>query len=220
MKLFDFLKKSSNSLILAAIMLPVSEMKEWKLEKYAKIKPNNVSFSKEGLQIAVKNSASPIFYSFGKNIKIKKIKAQGTFFGLPIFSPEKAKNSKDSEDLPLRIGLIVNGDKKLTGFKKFFVPDWVKHLYEQVPTEMGLDHVYFFNLVQDKNLVGTIKIHSNSDLIKEEYIQHISEAGQFKIDYSLKSPMLAFATWLGADGDDTNSEFSVLISQLEFEYDE
>lgn len=207
------------SFVFGLLILPLSEMKAWKIEQYSKIPPNQVSISKEGMRVSVKKSASPIFYSFGQQLKIKKINVTGVFSGLPVFSPNSTQGEKGADDFPLRIGLIVPGDKKLGGIKKLFASDWVKRLYEQVPADIGLDHVHFFNLVQNKNLVGQIRVHPSSDLIKEEFIHLIKSSGPFIFEHTLISPLNAVALWLSIDGDDTKSEFDVTITHLEFEYE-
>jgi hypothetical protein len=170
------------------------------------------------MEIKVKESASPIFYSFDRKYKIIGFKVAGEFKGLPIFKNIADQGNKKVDDYPLRIGLIVSGDKKISGLKKFFAPDWVIRLYEQIPSEFGLDHVHFFNVTQNKNQLGLKRIHPSSDLITEEFIKLVDKPGSFNIEHRLKEPLSVLGIWLSVDGDDTMSEYSVILSNLEIEW--
>jgi hypothetical protein len=51
------------SLMLGVLILPLPDSAKWNLEKYSKLAQNEVVFAKNGMEIQVKKSASPIFYA-------------------------------------------------------------------------------------------------------------------------------------------------------------
>ena len=205
------------NVLIGALVLPLQDPNSWKIEKYSKIPQNEVIFQKNGMEIKVKKSASPIFHSFDKKYNITGIKVAGEFKGLPNLKNQNDQGNKKADDYPLRIGLIISGDKKLSGLKKFFAPDWIVRLYDQIPTEFGLNYVYFFNVTQNQNQIGLKRIHPSSDLITEEFIKFVEKPGSFEIEHRLKEPLSVLGIWLSIDGDDTLSEYSIILSKLEFE---
>lgn len=210
--------KYAKSLLLSTLILPMQDISHWKLEKYSKIPKNEVVFSEKGMQIIVKKSASPIFYSLNTQLKFTGFKITGEFRGLPHFTAVKQQGTKAYDDYPLRLGLIIPGAKTLTGVKKFFAPEWVTRLYSQIPAELGLDHVHFFNVTQNKDQLGLSRIHPSTELITEEFIHFIEHPGPFNFAYTFKQPINSIGLWISIDGDDTKSDYNVQISHLEFNY--
>ena len=212
--------KHFKNILFGVLAIPLQDPNIWTLEKYSNISKHEVSFQKSGMEIRVKDSASPIFYSLKRKYKITGFKVTGDFKGIPKFKSPTDQGNKNADDYPLRIGLIVPGDKQLNGLKKLFAPEWVTRLYTQIPSDFGLDHVHFFNITQNKNQLGSVRVHPSSALILEEFISLIEKPGVFKIDYHLKEPLSAIGLWLSIDGDDTDSEFTVILSNLELEWHE
>ena len=210
--LFLFLEKN---LLLALIVIPTENLSDWKIDKFSKIPPNIVSASKLGLLVKVKGSAGPIIYPFKAKVTISEFTIAGDFKGLPVFSEKSKQGGKGFDDYALRIGFIVPGEKKLTGLKKLFAPQWVKQLYAQVPEGTGLDHIQFFNVTQNVDQLGQQRHHPASDLIHEDFFKLVDIKGPFNYKYSFKTPLDALAVWISIDGDDTQSEFDVLINKLE-----
>lgn len=196
-------------------MIPLDNNSGWNLEKFSNIKSNQVEFSNAGILVQVKKSASPLIYKFNTKKSVQGFKIKGEFKGLPFFEMADKQGQKGFDDYALRIGFIVPGEKKLTGIKKLFAASWVKQLYAQLPEELGLDYIQFFNFTQSREQVGTGRIHPSTDLIKEEFINYVKNQGPFQIEYNLKTPKDAVALWISIDGDDTQSDFDVLISNLE-----
>jgi len=217
-KKINFQNLQFRKLILGILILPLQEKADWQLEKYSKLPPHEVNFSKSGMEVKVTQSASPIFYSFKRSFKIKGFKISGDFKGLPHFEKVEQQGSSGFDDYPLGIGLIVPGSKKLDGVKKFFAADWVKRLYSQVPKDMGIDHVQFYNWTQNPKLVGTSRTHPKADLIKQDFISLVNSPGSFTLQYKLPKIIPAFGLWISIDGDDTKSNFTVNISNFEIEY--
>lgn len=205
-----------SSLFLCSILvIPTDKIDGWKSEKFSKIPSNEVSISSNRLLIRVNSSASPLIFPLKSIEKVTGFTVSGEFLGLPKFSDVTKQGQKKFDDYVLKIGLVVPGQKTLEGLKKFFAPQWVKHLYAQVPEGMGLDHIHFFNISQNQSQIGKIRKHPASDLIEEEFIALVRAAGPFAYDFKVNRPLETAAIWIGIDGDDTKSNFDVVISKLE-----
>lgn len=207
--------KALKQLLLVAVIIPLNNQADWKIEKYSNIRSNEVSFSDRGMLVKVLKSASPLVYKLESKFVVAGFKVKGEFFSLPQFKDITKQGEKKADDYVLRVGFIVPGENKLTVLKKMFATSWAKQLYAQVPDNMGLDRIQFYNITQNKEQVGESRIHPLSDLIHEEFIDSVSNGGVFNFEYKLKKPIEAVALWISIDGDDTQSEFSVLISSLE-----
>ena len=62
--------------------------------------------------------------------------------------------------------------------------------------------------------VGVVRQHPESD---EHVVTSIDADGRFAIDHSLERATPVLALWLGSDGDDTLSTFSVTLERIELE---
>lgn len=199
----------------AVLVIPTEKLDGWRTEKFSNIPSNEVSASGNGLLVRVRKSASPLIFPLKSPLKILGFKITGEFRGLPKFSDTSKQGQKRSDDYALRVGLIIPGEKRLSGVKKFFASQWVKQLYSQVPSGLGLDHVHFFNVTQNPSQAGKSRVHPASDLMREEFIALAEKNGPFTYEYSLKQPLEAVAVWISIDGDDTKSEYEVLLSRME-----
>ena len=126
--------------LFAFIMIPISSPEGWDAEKYSKIPGNEVKFSKAGIQIKVKESASPLIYSLKETPEIIGFEVSGKLTGLP---------KPGVDDSPLRIGFVLPGKRKLNFFKRMLAADWVKRLYDKAPKGSGIDGIHFFNMTLD-----------------------------------------------------------------------
>ena len=202
---------------LAVLAIPTTSMEGWRIERFGKTRQNEVTASKSGLRIRIRNSASPLIYPLKSPVRVGKFTIEGKFFGLPKFSNASRQGQKGFDDYALRLGLVVPGDRRLTGVKAIFTPLWIKNLFHQVPEGMGLGHIQFFNFTQNPTQVGKSRIHPISDLMREDFVTLIQGTGEFKYEHTLVNPIEAAAVWISIDGDDTSSEYEVLISRLEFQ---
>lgn len=201
--------------LLAAFVLPVNSLDEWKTEKFSKGAGNEVTASEAGLLIKVRSSASPLILPLKEKQVVSSFKVQVRFSDLPKFSDVSKQGARGADDFPLRVGFIVPGEKTLTGVKKMFASSWVKHLFSQVPQNTGLDRIEFFNVVQNKALLGTSREHPASDLLRENFIYFVDKPGVVSIEHKLKVPIEAVALWISVDGDDTKSSYDVEIMKIE-----
>lgn len=209
--------KSFQSFLLAAIVIPTNSLKDWKTEKFSSVPKNETTASPNGLLIQVKSSAGPLIFPLKSKIKIVGFKIRGEFQGLPKISNPSLQGEKGSDDYPLRLGFIIPGEKKLSGFKKMIAARWVKNLYEQVKDGTGIDSIHFFNVTQNHQQVGKTRTHPASELFQEEFFAEVKHSGPFAYDFQFEKPIEAIAVWLSIDGDDTKSTFDVFISNLELQ---
>lgn len=207
--------KMARALSLSVLIIPVQESRTWQIDRYSNIPPNEVTFAAQGLNIHVKSSSNPLTYPILPAKKITGFRIKGIFRGLPRIADLEKQGLKGFDDFPLRVGFIIAGDKKLSGMKSLFAPAWVKNLYAKIPEGQGLDHVRFYNVTQNPSQKGTQRVHPGSDLIQEEFFETVTAPGAFDYDYNFKQPLTSLATWISVDGDDTKSEYEVLISSFE-----
>ncbi len=208
-----------STLFLAVLALPTQVKDQWALETYSRIPVNDVSFSGEGIRIKVRKSASPLMIPLSQSGKITGFKITGEFHGLPQIPEGRRQGEKGADDYALRLGLIVPGSKQLSGWQKLLAPTWVKNLYQKMPAGLGLEGVHFFNITQNPAQVNSARVHPASELIREEFIAHVSKIGPFQYEYRLKEALPAVALWISVDGDDTQSNYDVVISSLELRSD-
>ena len=207
--------KGFQSFLFAAIVIPTNSLTDWKTEKFSSVPKNETTVSPDGLLIRVNSSAGPLIFPLKSKIKIIGFKIRGEFQGLPKISNLSLQGEKGFDDYPLRLGFVIPGEKKLSGFKKMIAAQWVKNLYEQVKDGTGIDSVRFFNVTQNPEQLGKSRTHPASDLFQEEFFSEVKQSGPFVFDFQFKEPLEAVAVWLSIDGDDTKSAFAVLISSLE-----
>jgi hypothetical protein len=205
----------SMSRLLAAVLIPLAPAGEWQQESFRKIPSHRISHENGQLSISVRQSASPLIYRLESPRLISGFRVEGEFKSLPRFKNSSLQGSKGHDDFALRVGFIVPGDKKLTGVRKLLAADWVKRLYAGVPDGSGIDRVHFFNLVQSRALIGKTRTHPASDLIVEEFSGFVEKPGRFVFEHSLDQPMKAAALWFSSDGDDTKSDFDLILTKIE-----
>lgn len=218
-------KRFSPIFLSAWVAIPLGSA-DWKNEKYSKIPGNVVTFEKPSdgsssstIKIAVDRSASPLFHLLDGTKQVKGVRVRGKIQGKLNLSETKRQGAKGADDFGLRFGLVVPGSKTLSGLKTLFAAEWVKRLFALAPKTSGLDRVEFFNVVQDSRLKGQTRQHPSSDLLFERFPTLVGDGGEFVVNESLANPIPALALWLGADGDDTNSKFSVEIKGIELDVD-
>lgn len=206
-------------LLAVAFVVPLNSDLGWQILSYKKIAANTVAFSAAGMNVKVKSSASPIIYKLPQVNEVEKITVKGRLKGQMKLSAEVAKQgAKGFDDFVFRVGLVVPGNKKLNFFQRKIAPNWVLQLHKLAPADSGVDRIEFFNVVNDKSLLGQKRTHPLSDLIVENFVWQapaMTENGtEFEFVYELPQKMQAAALWLAIDGDDTKSEFEIEILSM------
>ena len=195
-------------------VVPLSSEKWYSLE-YSSIPENKVTFNSNGIHIQVRSSASPLIYSMSDHpLKIQKISIKGTLSSLlNISSPEK-QGEKGLDDFNLRLGLVLLGKLRLSGYQRLFAAAWVKKLFTLAPKDQGIEHIYFLNGVLHPNLVNQTRAHPLSGYIHEHYAWLMDETGSFNYTHTLSHPKDVVALWISSDGDDTASDFDLQIENI------
>lgn len=196
----------------AAVVIPVSSPEGWTELQFRKIPANTVSHSAEGVQVTVKNSASPLIYKLPTPAVVTAVEVELQIQGELKF-PGGANDFQ--EDSYFRLGLVAEGDKKLSRVQKMFAPAWVEKLYSLAPEGVGLDKIYFLNVAGGEAKIGAARLHPKSELMSEQIVK-IRKTGENRIvfSHSLQPPQKVAALWISIDGDDTKSEFKTVIQKL------
>lgn len=200
--------------------VPVADPLAWQDLTYRRIPPNTVGFSSSGLSIAVRSSASPLIHPLPAPLRIKKVIVQLEVIGA-LAKPSDA--GRWDEDSLFRMGLVVNGDKRLSAFSRALAPAWVKRLYSLAPKDGGIDRIVFLMMGSPSATIGARRLHPSSELL-EERIAWLDDGapGLRKLEAVLDPPLDVSALWISADGDDTKSAYALRIKSVEVvhaEYD-
>ena len=200
--------------MMGIVIIPLNFQGQWIDEKFSGRPQNNVTFSAQGMNVSVSSSASPLLYPFEQVKRIVKFEVEGEFKGLPKLKDPSLQGSKDYDDYPLRIGLIIDGEMQLTGLKKAFAPEWIKKIYESLRGEQGIDHIEFYNVTQNLDQLKTTRTHFASKLLKENFFAHVAKPEKFNYSVTLDKPQRVRGLWISIDGDDTKSNYEVRINKL------
>ena len=199
------------------LVIPLSLTSSWHIGSYSNIRPNKVTFENNSMIINIDKSASPLIYSFDKAKKISGFDVAGKFIGLPKLSNLSLQGEKGFDDYPLRMGIILKGDKKLSFMQKIVSPDWLKKLYSSIPANEGIDYVQFYNVTQNPAQLNTSRIHPLSSLLKENFFALVKNDGAFSYKVKFDESLNVSGVWISSDGDDTLSKYQVIINKLDLE---
>lgn len=196
--------------------MPLKSAENWQNLSFSKIPSNQVEFTGDGIRVEVKKSASPLIFPLQSPKFIQGLKVKGQVSHLIAFKDPLNQGEKGLDDCILRVGLVIPGEKKLNWATKLVAADWVKKLYSLAPEGSGIDHIYFLNLVQSEELKGNERTHPLSELIREKNEWVIHGAGEFELSADFLKAKKVAALWISIDGDDTGSQYTVDISNIEF----
>lgn len=198
-----------------SVQIPVGDRRAWQDLTYRRIPPNTVKFSSSGLSIAVRSSASPLIHPLQTPRRVKKVIVRLEVAGNLAKPAEAAKWDEDSQ---FRLGLVVDGDKRLTGLSRALAPDWVKRLFSLAQNGGSIDRILFLMMGRPPAKIGDRRLHPSSDLI-EERIAWLADGGRGtrSLEAVLDTPLPVSALWISADGDDTRSDYALRIESIELE---
>lgn len=196
--------------LLAAV--PLTSPPAWQVLSYRGIPPNRVSFDPNGLTIAVSRSASPVVHALSAPTFVTGVRARGQIVGRLNTTPARQGLAGD-DDFALRIGIVEAGTRQPGFFERRFAPGWVRQLFALAPAGTGVEQIRFFNLGLDVSQIGWTRRHPLSELLQEEVVAVPDADGRFTIALEI-SRVQALAVWLAADGDDTDSTFTVHLEHL------
>lgn len=199
----------------ALIAIPLASSDGWQVLSYRKIPRSQVTFSTEGLLIAVDGSAGPVVYPLAAPVRVARLEALGQVVRGELRVPNaRLQGREGSDDFVMRIGLVETGTRRLGLWQRLVAADWLKKLFALAPPDAGISRVRFFNVGLDRSMVGFSRQHPLSDLLYEEVVTSPDEHGSFRVSVALDPAPEVAAVWLAADGDDTGSRFTVRLSSL------
>ncbi len=205
--------------LFASFMIPLNDQGAWQVLKYRKLSSNKVVFGSSGLEIGVKNSASPVIYPFSKIQKVRGVRILGRVTGHLNIAKGTVQGDQLADDYQVRVGFVLKGQKRLNAIQKMLAADWIVKLYELAPPEVGIDKIYFLNATQIASSLGRYRKHPVSDLLEERVLWRLPEDGDFSLEHRFSEINEVLALWLSSDGDDTKSEYLVQISKIELDVD-
>jgi hypothetical protein len=186
----------------------------WEVLSYKGIPENEVSSDSGKLIIKVNASAGPIIHPLPKSIVIKSLSVNARVIG-EINTGNFVQGQKGADDFVFRIGLVLEGNKTLNFFQKAIAPSWIKKLHSLAKGSQGVDSIYFYNVVSQKELVGQSRSHPLSKLLKENYSIFLSSENKtFELNLKDLPSRKVLALWISVDGDDTKSKFTTIIDSI------
>ncbi len=196
--------------------------KNFEVLTFSSIKPNVVAFHDKEIKITVEGSASPLIYPLKKPKMFKRVSLKGKIKGkLNLPSPKKInQGDKGADDFTFRLGLVTEGKKTLNFFQRAIAPSWITKLYSlgKKARASGIKEIVFYNVVQEKSLLGKEREHPISELLKEKFIIAPNKEGEFEMTLTEKDlpDENIVALWISCDGDDTKSSYEISLSDITF----
>lgn len=199
----------------AGLLASFTQPPAWKALEFDGVASNRISYGDGAMTIDVSKSGSPLVSVFPATVKVKEVIVTGTVKG----SLDLATRdfwTKNHDDALLRLGLIEPGSKKLSAIQRLAAPRWIKTLEKMFSGKMkGLGKIQCFHLMPDASLIGETRVNPMGDTFIETIQAAPKADGSFVLNVSFPDePLTVAGLWLLADGDDTNSSFSVTITDI------
>ena len=203
----------------AMFLVPLTEKGDFKELVYRSIPKHNIDFTKQGMKVQVNSSAMPLIYPLKEKVRVSGIELKGNVDKLVQFkqgiSQGTIKGKSHKDDYILRIGLVLDGDKRLNWFQKKISPAWVLKLYALAPEGEGIERIQFYNVTQQKEELGKGGVHPlGKGLIHDKNQWLLSQAGDFSFSMKLNEERKVHALWISIDGDDTKSKYTLTLKEL------
>lgn len=190
----------------------------WQLLEYSRIPANQVTETEQGLRIAIDASASPLIYLFEQPVEISRLMVTGQMGALPSIPPGSKQGDRGADDFPLRVGLVLEGDRTLKFAQRLVAAKWVRTLFDLAPADTGIDRILFLNLANPGEPGWQQREHPDGrGLFTETILKQVEAHQPFMVDYTLAMPKRVLALWISSDGDDTGSEYALNINSISYE---
>lgn len=197
-----------------AVDVPVDDLSLWRPLEFNNIPPNRVSIEDGGLRIAVRDSASPLIYSFDEPLVLTGMTVAASWEG-ELRIPQGAKQGDDNaDDFVLKFGIVEAGEQTLNWLQRRLAADWIKQLHKLAPRGSGIGRINFLSTTQQSDLLGSARVHPLNDLLHEQRITLLDGPGAIEMSYRYDEPVEALGLWISSDGDDTSSAFALTISEI------
>ncbi|MAS95174.1 MAG: hypothetical protein CMO55_18410 [Verrucomicrobiales bacterium] len=191
--------------LIVSVSLALSAGSGWETLQFDGVQENQVRFTGSQITVSVNDSASPIIYPFSNTRTVTEILVSGSVSG-----ELKAGTWDDSL---LRVGVIETGTRKLTPLERISAPDWVKQLSSRMSG--GVERIHCFLLMPEKERIGEIRTNPDMKLFRETITSAPNADGSFTMQIELSHPVESPGLWILSDGDDTSSQFTISINQIE-----
>ncbi|MGE4107337.1 MAG: hypothetical protein AB7F66_09000 [Bacteriovoracia bacterium] len=217
----DF-KSRFRIIYLAAFLVPLDPSDAWFQIRYSKIPVSTYQFKGNSLLVDVKQSAGPLIYRLSEPKIVKRLSISGRFSDLPKIPEGSVQGDRKSDDFILRIGVIDEGKETVSGFSRLFAPSWLVDLVDHLtPKKAGYGGLRLFLISNMPGPLWTERSHPSHSSIHENIIRRIKSVGRFKENIELDDfSKRSIGIWIGPDGDDTKSNFQVIIDRLEITFTE
>ncbi len=203
-----------------AINVPMQlDKQHWHALKYHNIRANRVNQVEQGLRIQVNKSASPLIYIFDRPQIIHEISVTGVMGRLPAIPQGIKQGDKGADDFPFRLGLVLEGEKKLNFAQKLIATQWVKILFDLAPDDTGIDRIMFLNLANPGTGQRDKVQHEQfgrKGLYTETIVGQVAVGENFGFRYTLPMPEKVLALWISSDGDDTGSSYALTVNSISY----
>jgi hypothetical protein len=197
-----------------SVSIPLTEESHWQVLQYSRLPPHRIRFSGAGLEMRVEGSAMPLIHPLPRPVRVKAFRVKGRVEGT-LQVPAERQGEKGFDDYAFRLGLVEPGERSLNFLQRQFAASWVRKLFELAPKGGGISRIHFFNVGTHENQIGRQRQHPLSDLILETVVAVPGPDGRFGFVHTLERPLETVAIWLSSDGDDTGSNFTVLVEEIE-----
>jgi hypothetical protein len=198
----------------APLRVPLHEQQGWQILQYSNLPPHRVSFSPDGLKMAVEASAMPVIYPLRSPMRVAAVRVQGRVEG-QLKLPAQRQGEPKFDDYVFRLGLVESGERKLNFVQRQVAPSWVRTLFALAPEGSGISRIQFLNVGADSAAIGRQRQHPLSELIFERVVAVPRADGRFDFEYRFERPLDTVAVWLSSDGDDSGSSFTVQVERIE-----
>lgn len=185
----------------------------WVWDAYRGIPTNRIVWGTNSLSLEVRRSAMPLFHILPRPMHVVSLQVSGNIRGgLNVVPSRQGEHGED--DFALRIGLVRSGGRRPTRLEQWLAPHWLRALQGRLAPGTGTDGVHFLCVGEDPASIGRRIRNPNTDLMVNEIVSCRHPDGRLEISHVFAQPEEVAALWVGADGDDTQSTFTVRIDHL------
>lgn len=186
---------------------------EFKHITFDELTPTQYRNDGDTLVLTVKSSASFLVLPFDKVRTVKKVTFEWQGDAVAAVKDAAHEASKDGDDAPLRLGLIMSGEPPIV---PFFAPAWIKSVRGTL--KLPSDKLLYL-IPQARHKPGEKWTSPYSDSIECVALADTAATkdGWRKSRLELPTALPIVGLWIMADGDNTQSSFTSRLRNLRFE---